>query len=121
MMHSDVWSEWLLHRRHADDPAYGRVVQASVVSYADRVLDGAQLAEGMTLVDAGAGEGLVAFRAWVFSTSCGAMDTLTEQCTESHNQEKFDCHSRRGGVPAHYSRDYKPNQGESGQTAIIDE
>jgi hypothetical protein len=19
---SDVWSEWLLHRRHADDPAY---------------------------------------------------------------------------------------------------
>ncbi len=60
---SDVWSEWLLHRRHADDYAYGRVVQAAVAGYADRVLDGAQLQAGMTLVDVGAGEGLVAFRA----------------------------------------------------------
>ena len=39
------------------------VVQAVVEGYADRVLDGAQLAVGMTLVDVGAGEGLVAFRA----------------------------------------------------------
>ena len=63
-MHSaDVWSEWLLHRRHADDPNYGRVVQSVVEGFADRVLDGAQLAAGMTLVDVGAGEGLVAFRA----------------------------------------------------------
>ncbi len=60
---SDVWSEWLLHRRHADDCAYGRVVQAVVAGYADRVLDGAELEAGMTLVDVGAGEGLVAFRA----------------------------------------------------------
>jgi SAM-dependent methyltransferase len=47
----DVWSEWLLHRRHGDDPAYTRVVQTAVEGYADRVLDGAQLAPGMTLVD----------------------------------------------------------------------
>lgn len=60
---ADVWSEWLLHRRHADDPAYGRLVQAFVEGYADHVLEGAQLAAGMTLVDVGAGEGLVAFRA----------------------------------------------------------
>jgi arsenite methyltransferase len=60
---SDVWSEWLLHRRHADDPAYSQVVQAVVVGYADRVLDGGQLVAGMTLVDVGAGEGLLAFRA----------------------------------------------------------
>jgi arsenite methyltransferase len=59
----DVWSEWLLHRRHADDSTYAKVVQAVVEGYADRVLDGAQLAVGMTLVDVGAGEGLVAFRA----------------------------------------------------------
>jgi hypothetical protein len=39
---ADVWSEWLLHRRHADDPNYGRVVQTVVQGYADRVLDGAQ-------------------------------------------------------------------------------
>jgi ubiquinone/menaquinone biosynthesis C-methylase UbiE len=60
---SDVWSEWLLHHRHADDPEYAQVVQSVVEGYADRVLEGAQLAAGMTLVDVGAGEGLVAFRA----------------------------------------------------------
>lgn len=60
---SDEWSEWLLHRRHADDPDYGRFVQATVRSYADRVLDGAQLSAGMTLLDVGSGEGLVSFRA----------------------------------------------------------
>ena len=62
-LESDVWSEWLLHHRHAGDSAYGRVVQAVVEGYADRVLQGAPLAAGMTLVDIGAGEGLVAFRA----------------------------------------------------------
>jgi arsenite methyltransferase len=60
---ADVWSEWLLHRRHADDSDYGRLVQAAVEGYADRVLEGAQLRTGMTLLDVGAGEGLVAFRA----------------------------------------------------------
>jgi len=60
---SDEWSEWLLRRRHGEDPAYARVVQKVVEGYADRVLDGAQLAPGMTLVDVGAGEGLIAMRA----------------------------------------------------------
>lgn len=60
---SDVWSEWLLHHRQADDPAYASVVQATVNGYADRVLDGAHLVAGMTLVDVGSGEGVVAFRA----------------------------------------------------------
>jgi arsenite methyltransferase len=42
-MHSaDVWSQWLLHRRHADDPNYGRPVQTVVQGFADRVLYGAQ-------------------------------------------------------------------------------
>ena len=60
---SDAWSEWLLHGRHADDPVYARVVASVVEGYTNRVLEGAQLAEGMTLVDIGAGEGLVAFGA----------------------------------------------------------
>jgi arsenite methyltransferase len=60
---SDVWSEWLLHLRHADDPAFAHVVRAEVERYADRVLDAARLAPGMTLADIGAGEGLIAFRA----------------------------------------------------------
>lgn len=62
-LESDIWSEWLLHHRHADDAAYGLVVQRVVEGYADRVLEGGKLADGMTLVDVGAGEGLVAFRA----------------------------------------------------------
>jgi arsenite methyltransferase len=60
---TDVWSEWLLHRRHADDPAYERVVQGVVQRLADRVLDDAKLSPGMILADIGAGEGLLAFRA----------------------------------------------------------
>jgi ubiquinone/menaquinone biosynthesis C-methylase UbiE len=62
-LESDVWSDWLLHKRHADDPAYSQIVQSVVEGYADRVLDGAQLGVGMTLVDVGTGDGLVAFRA----------------------------------------------------------
>jgi ubiquinone/menaquinone biosynthesis C-methylase UbiE len=60
---TDLWSEWLLHIRHADDPGYAAVVRGLVEGYADRVLDGAGLAPGMILADVGAGEGLLAFRA----------------------------------------------------------
>src|SRR5258708_12305196 len=60
---TDVWSEWLLHRRHADDPSYERVVQSVVERLADHVLDDAKLSPGMTLAAIGAGEGLLAFRA----------------------------------------------------------
>jgi ubiquinone/menaquinone biosynthesis C-methylase UbiE len=59
----DVWSQWLLHRRHADDPAYGQVVRRVVERLVDRVLDDAKLSAGMTLADTGAGEGLLALRA----------------------------------------------------------
>jgi arsenite methyltransferase len=59
----DIWSEWLLHLRHADAPQYEQVVRGAVERYVDRVLDGAQLAPGMTLADIGTGEGGVAFRA----------------------------------------------------------
>jgi ubiquinone/menaquinone biosynthesis C-methylase UbiE len=60
---SDVWSDWLLHHRHADDPEFNRAVRARLELYADRVLDGARLASNMILADIGAGDGLVAFRA----------------------------------------------------------
>jgi arsenite methyltransferase len=60
---SDVWSDWLLHVRHGNDPATAEIVRADVERYADRVLDAARLAPGMRLADIGAGEGLIAFRA----------------------------------------------------------
>lgn len=59
----DAWSEWILHHRDADDPVFGQVVRAEIERHADRVLDGARLRSGMTLVDIGSGDGLVAFRA----------------------------------------------------------
>jgi arsenite methyltransferase len=59
----DLWFDWLTHHRHAGDAEYGRAIRARTVHYADRVLDGARLAPGMTLADVGCGDGLVAFRA----------------------------------------------------------
>lgn len=59
----DAWSSWLLRRRHGEDPQYGEVVARVVRGYADRVLDQARLVPGMTLVDVGSGDGLLAFRA----------------------------------------------------------
>ncbi|MEK6347718.1 MAG: methyltransferase domain-containing protein [Burkholderia sp.] len=60
---ADIWSDWLLHIRHADDPAQASRLAADLVRYADHVLDGAQLAPGMTLADIGTGDGLVGLRA----------------------------------------------------------
>jgi arsenite methyltransferase len=60
---SDVWSDWLLHRRHGDDPAFAEVVRAEVGRFVDRVLDAAHLAPGMRLADIGSGEGVLALRA----------------------------------------------------------
>ncbi|MFM0631649.1 class I SAM-dependent methyltransferase [Paraburkholderia xenovorans] len=60
---SDVWSDWLLHIRHADDPGHERVLHAELKQSANRVLDGARLASGMTLADIGAGDGLIGLSA----------------------------------------------------------
>lgn len=60
---SDLWSQWLLHGRYADDAQFRQSVSAAVDRYIERLLDGAQLAAGQTLVDVGTGEGIVAFRA----------------------------------------------------------
>ncbi|WGS54905.1 class I SAM-dependent methyltransferase (plasmid) [Paraburkholderia sp. D15] len=60
---SDIWSDWLLHTRHADDPLQEQNLRARLQQYADRVLDGAELFTGMTLADIGTGDGLIGFRA----------------------------------------------------------
>ncbi len=59
----DIWSEWLLHRRHADDPQWEPAAQHRIERCADRVLDNAHLAPGMRLLDVGTGDGLVGLRA----------------------------------------------------------
>jgi ubiquinone/menaquinone biosynthesis C-methylase UbiE len=60
---SDEWSRWLLHVRHGGDSSFDTTIRGTLENFADRVLDGARLAPGMTLADIGTGTGLVAFRA----------------------------------------------------------
>lgn len=60
---SDAWFDWLLHGRHADDPKLAASLHRQLERCADRVLDAAELDEGMTLADIGSGDGLIAFRA----------------------------------------------------------
>jgi arsenite methyltransferase len=59
---TDPWFDWLTHRRQGGDKP-GESIGRDVERYRDRVLDGARLAEGMTMADIGTGDGLVAFGA----------------------------------------------------------
>ncbi|MFM0043021.1 class I SAM-dependent methyltransferase [Paraburkholderia sediminicola] len=60
---SDVWSDWLLHIRHGDDPGHERALHVELKHHVDRVLDGVMLAPGMTLADVGTGDGLIGLSA----------------------------------------------------------
>ncbi len=66
----DKWAEWLLHRRDADDPEERRQALTFLAPIRYRVLDSAALSEGDTLLDVGAGDGLIAF---------GALDRVGER------------------------------------------
>ena len=60
---TDPWSDWLLRRRHGGDPDYERIILQRVERIRDRVLDGARLTPGMTVLDVGTGDGVIAFGA----------------------------------------------------------
>ena len=60
---NDIWLDWLLHRRHGDDPAYEPIVRGMVDKIRNRVLDGAGPLDEKTLIDVGAGDGEIAFGA----------------------------------------------------------
>lgn len=59
----DQWAEWLLHRRHGGDPEALQRTLAFLSPVRDRVLANAQIAPGETVLDVGAGDGLIAFGA----------------------------------------------------------
>jgi ubiquinone/menaquinone biosynthesis C-methylase UbiE len=64
----DRWARWLLDVRHGGDAAFReRMLKESLYPWRDQILDKAQLKPGDTLLDVGAGDGLVAF---------GALDRL---------------------------------------------
>ncbi|MDP9477277.1 MAG: class I SAM-dependent methyltransferase [Actinomycetota bacterium] len=66
----DKWAEWLLHRRCAGDAEKHEAALTDYHRWRDSVLENARLAEGETLLDVGAGDGLIAF---------GALDLLGER------------------------------------------
>jgi ubiquinone/menaquinone biosynthesis C-methylase UbiE len=59
----DSWAEWLLHRRHGGDPELLQRQLFLLRPIRDRILDNAALRPTDTLLDVGAGDGLVAFGA----------------------------------------------------------
>jgi arsenite methyltransferase len=103
----DVWSEWLLHRRHADDPQWEKAVQQSMARYADRVLDHARLSPRMQLVDVGTGDGLVAFRAIerIGATLGVRMTDISERMLRHAEERAVELGVRRQCVFLHCSAD----------------
>ena len=65
----DLWAEWLLERRFGGDEEHRDSFLEGVVLWRNRVLGNAAVQEGETLLDVGAGDGLIAF---------GALDLVGE-------------------------------------------
>jgi arsenite methyltransferase len=59
----DRWAEWLLNRRFGGDLDAAPDLVFGLTAVRDRVLDGARVEPGETLLDVGAGDGLIAFGA----------------------------------------------------------
>ncbi len=59
----DQWAAWLLQRRHGGDTEQLQTMLRALASVRDQVLQHASLAAGETLLDVGAGDGLIAFGA----------------------------------------------------------
>ena len=59
----DRWATWLLETRHGGDDAAFDEMLRHLAPIRDRVLDGAHVEEGATVLDVGCGDGLIAFGA----------------------------------------------------------
>lgn len=57
------WAEWVLRRQHGEDSVQRTSESEFLRSIRDRVLDNAGITGGKTLLDVGAGDGLIAFGA----------------------------------------------------------
>ncbi len=59
----DQWAQWLLQRRHGGDAEQQRTMLHTLAGVRDQVLQHASVATGETVLDVGAGDGLIAFGA----------------------------------------------------------
>lgn len=59
----DAWAQWLLQRRHGGDAQEQQAMLTVLHRYRETVLGHAQVAAGEVLLDAGTGDGLIAFGA----------------------------------------------------------
>jgi arsenite methyltransferase len=85
----DRWSAWLLGRRDADDERQRSLALEQLAPIRDRVLDGAGPLDGTTLLDIGAGDGLIGLAALDRVGDSGTVifsdisASLLERCRES--------------------------------------
>jgi len=84
----DQWAQWLLHRRHGGDAEQQKAVLDYLYPVRDQVLRNAKAWEGDVVLDAGTGDGLIAF---------GALEEVGEHGTvifSDISQDLLDhCHS----------------------------
>jgi SAM-dependent methyltransferase len=76
----DIWAEWLAVHRHGGDPELRRRVLEQTAVFRDKVLDGAALAEGETLLDVGCGEGLIGFGALERGAGHVVFSDISDDC-----------------------------------------
>ena len=65
----DQWASWILHRRDGGDPETRKAQLTELAEVREPVLRNAAVAEGDSVLDVGAGDGLIAF---------GALDRVGE-------------------------------------------
>lgn len=88
MTDRDPWAEWFAERRHGGDDNARLAILDFLAPVRERVLAGARLQPGDTLIDAGCGDGLIGFGALELVGTEGAVifddisDELLDRCRE---------------------------------------
>lgn len=83
---SDIWAEWLLHRRHGGNRQRLRETLNHLFPVRDRILNRVRLDDDCTLLDVGAGDGLIAFGALAQSPSCRVIFSDISQDLLNHTE-----------------------------------
>lgn len=82
----DIWSQWLLHRRHGGDPQQLQTVLAYLRPIRDKVLQGADVRDNDIVLDVGCGDGLIAFGALGQNATCTVIFSDISQDLLDHAQ-----------------------------------